>query len=306
VSLKTGESVLKNLPDHYEGIDVFIDKKGVWHIGGIPIEPANLHKRADVAFIAMHGEYGEDGTVQRLLENLHMPFTGSGSLASAIGMNKILSKDFFKKNGIKTPVHKVITKENYDANTAAEIWKTFPQPSVVKPADKGSSVGVSIVHSLPEMKVALEKAFMLSDNVLVEECIAGKEATCGVIESFRGKDHYPLFTIEIVPQKHQTFFDYESKYSSESGADEICPGRFTKEETAELQRLAVEAHKAVNARHYSRTDFMVHPKRGIYTLEINTLPGMTSASLLPKAIKAVGSSYGELLDHLIQLALKKK
>ncbi len=305
VSLKTGAGVLQNLPEHYQGIDVLIDKKGVWHIAGLPFDPINLHKKADVAFIAMHGEYGEDGTVQKLLENLGVPFTGSGSLASAIGMNKVLSRHVFKQHGIKMPVHRVIGRDDYNMNTAHELFTTFIQPSVVKPYNRGSSVGVSIVRSLPEMKLALEKAFMLSDKVVVEEFIKGREATCGVLENFRGQDHYPLFVIEIVPQKHQDFFDYESKYSGESGADEICPGNFSKEESEKMQNIAVLAHKAINAKHYSRTDFIVHPKRGIYTLEINTLPGLTPASLLPKAIEAIGSSYSELLDHVIKLALKK-
>lgn len=306
VSLKTGAGVLANLPEHYEGIDVLIDKKGVWHIGGVPIEPSNLLKKADVAFIAMHGEYGEDGTVQRLLESLHIPFTGSGSLASAIGMNKHLAKKRFVDMGIKTPMHRVIKREDYNSNTAKDLWLTFTQPSVIKPATAGSSVGVTLAHSMKDIEEGLEKAFKVSDKVLVEELIKGREATCGVLEKFRDKDHYALMTVEIVPQKHQAFFDYEAKYSGESGATEICPGNFSKEETSEIQRLAVLAHQAINASHYSRSDFIVHPKRGIYCLEINTLPGLTPASLLPKEMKAVGSSYGELLDHLIKLALEHK
>src|SRR3989344_2335104 len=306
VSLNTGAGVLKNLPEQYEGIDVFIDKKGMWHIAGLPIKPESLTRRADVAFNAMHGEYGEDGTVQTILENLRMPFTGSGSLASAIGMNKILSRNVFKQHGIKMPVHKVIERKDYDELTAHKLWTTFMQPSVVKPYNRGSSVGVSIVRSLPEMKLALEKAFMFSDKAVIEEYIAGREATCGVLDNFRGHDNYPLLTVEIVPLKHQVFFDYESKYSTESGAEEICPGNFTKAETAEIQRIALLAHKAINAKHYSRTDFIIHPKRGIYCLEINTLPGLTPTSLLPKEVQAVGSSYSELLDHLLQLALNKR
>ncbi len=303
VSLKTGAGVLANLPEHYEGIDILIDKKGFWHLGGLPFDPKHLHKRAEVAFIAMHGEYGEDGTVQRLLESLHVPFTGSGSFASALGMNKHLAKKVFKDHGIKTPVHKVISKKDYGPNTAKELWTTFIQPSVIKPANAGSSVGVTLAHSLKDIKEGLEKAFEISDKVIVEELIKGREATCGVIQGFRGKDHYALMTVEIVPQKHQKFFDYESKYSNESGANEICPGNFSRTETEEIQRMAVAIHKAIGAGHYSRSDFMVHPKRGVYALEINTLPGLTPNSLLPKEMIAVGSSYSELLDHLIKLAL---
>jgi D-alanine-D-alanine ligase len=307
VSLKTGAGVLKNLPEHYQGIDVFIDKKGVWHIGGIPFDPKHLDKIADVVFIAMHGEYGEDGTVQRLLEQLHVPFTGSGSLASAIGMNKVLAKKAFIREGIKTPIYKVIEKDEYvPDHTALELYKTFPQPSVLKPVSGGSSVATSVAHTVKEIDQALRKGFEVSDKVLVEEYIKGKEATCGVLENFRGSDIYSLLPIEIVPKSHQSFFDYEAKYSDDQGAREICPGNFTEKESKMIQDLAILAHKSINARHYSRTDFILHPRRGIYCLEINTLPGLTPASLIPKAITAVGSSYAELLDHLLQLALNHK
>lgn len=306
VSLKTGAGVLQNLGEKYEALDILIDKKGVWHFKGLPIKPENLDKMADVAFIAMHGEYGEDGTVQRLLEQHGVPFTGSGSLASAIGMNKVLAKKHFVNAGIKTPVHKVVTKEEYvPEQTAIELYKTFPQPSVLKPVSGGSSVATSIARTIDEIEEALRKGFEVSDEVIVEEFIKGKEATCGVLENFRNEDVYSMLPIEIVP-KSQAFFDYEAKYSSDNGALEICPGNFTKEESKELQRLAKLAHKSINAKHYSRTDFIIHPKRGIYCLEINTLPGLTPQSLIPKAITAVGSSYGELLDHLITLALKAK
>ncbi|MES2059812.1 MAG: D-alanine--D-alanine ligase [Patescibacteria group bacterium] len=304
VSLKTGAGVLQNLPEHYEAIDVLIDKKGVWHIAGLPFDPINLHKKADVAFNAMHGEYGEDGTVQTLLENIGMPFTGSGSLASAIGMNKHLAKKIFIDFGIKTPLHKVLNREDLHEHTVHEIWTTFTQPSVIKPANAGSSVGVTIAHSLADIKEGLEKAFAVSDKVLIEEFIKGKEATCGVLEDFRGEDIYPLFPIEIVPQT-QAFYDYESKYDADKVADHICPGRFSKSEHEEIKRLAILAHKSINARHYSRSDFIIHPKRGVYLLEINTLPGLTPTSLIPDEMRAVGSSYSELLDHVIKLALKK-
>jgi len=306
VSLKTGAGVLANLGEKYEALDILIDKKGVWHFKGLPIKSEHLDKMADVAFIAMHGEYGEDGTVQRLLEHLGVPFTGSGALSSAIGMNKVLAKNHFVNAGIKTPIHTVVSRDRYiPGQTAIEIYRTFPQPSVLKPVSGGSSVATSIAKTVDEIEEALRKGFEVSDEVLVEEFIKGKEATCGVLEYFRNEDLYAMLPIEIVP-KSQTFFDYEAKYSSENGALEICPGNFTKEESVEIQKLAKLAHQSINAKHYSRTDFIIHPKRGIYCLEINTLPGLTAQSLIPKAITAVGSSYAELLDHLITLALKAK
>jgi D-alanine-D-alanine ligase len=304
VSLKTGESILKNLPKKYEAVDVFIDKEGIWHIKGKPIKPQELSHKCEVVFNALHGQFGEDGTVQKILEDLHIPFTGSKSLASAIGMNKALSKDFFKKHGLKVAHGKVIKKSEYNKHTASELFKSFPQPSVFKPVRGGSSVGTSIAHTIEEIHKALDKAFLYDDQVLIEECIKGKEATCGVIENFRNEHLYALLPVEIVPNKGK-FFDYDTKYGTETGEVEKCPGNFTLEESKKIQELAKEAHKAIGARHYSRSDFILHPKRGIFILEINTLPGLTTESLVPKEIKAIGSSYGEFLGHLIELALKR-
>lgn len=307
VSLKSGAGVLSNLPVSYKGIDIFIDKKGEWHIEGAPMKAHDLVKKADVAFIALHGEFGEDGKVQKLFEDLQMPFTGSKSLASAIGMNKDLSRQVFKQHGIPVAHARVIEKNKKVSNKelAQDLWTTFTQPCVVKPNSAGSSVGVSIVHTSQELESALEKAFQFGDKIIVEEYIKGKEGTCGVLEEFRNEKLYSLLPIEIVPRKGHDFFDMEEKYSDTNFEVEICPGNFSKKESADLQKFALLAHKAIGARHYSRTDFMIHPKRGILALEINTLPGLTPDSLLPKELKAVGSSYVELLDHLIKLALKK-
>ncbi len=309
VSLKTGAGVLANLDQNkYEAIDVLIDKEGQWHVGGVFVKPEKIARIADVCFIALHGNYGEDGTVQKILEAHGIPYTGSKILASALGMNKILTKKILTQYNIPTPHSREIEKkEDTDVSKLArELFTTFIQPSIVKPAMAGSSVGVSLVRTLPEMQSALEEAFKHGDKVLIEEFIKGKEATCGVLEHFRGKEFYPLIPVEILPQDHQAFFDFEAKYSDVKGAHELCPGRFTKQETEEIERLAVEVHKALGARHYSRVDFMVHPKRGVFCLEINTLPGLTPTSLLPKEMVAVGSSYSGLLDHLIGLALEKK
>lgn len=308
VSLKTGFGVISNLSeDKYKVIDVLIDKKGEWFVDGLQIKPENIHLRADVVFVALHGEYGEDGQVQKILETHNIPFTGSKSLASALGMNKILTKKIMKQYGIPTPHSRVLRKDEASiANMAHDLFKTFIQPSVIKPATAGSSVGVSIAHTIHEIEAGLTKAFEVSDTVLVEECIKGKEGTCGVLENFRDQELYALPPVEILPKEHQKFFDYESKYSDQNGAKEICPGNFTRKEIEEMEKLAKELHRAVGCRHYSRTDFMVHPKRGVFALEINTLPGLTPNSLIPKEVIAVGSSYKALLDHLITEALERK
>jgi D-alanine-D-alanine ligase len=176
-------------------------------------------------------------------------------------------------------------------------------PIVVKPLSLGSSVGVTIAKSLPHLQEAIKNAFFNSEDVLIEEFISGREATCGVLENFSGEEFNALPPIEIISKSASGFFDYDAKYNGQS--EEICPGRFSAEEMVEIRRMASAVHKILGLRHYSRSDFILHPKRGIFFLEVNTLPGLTEASLVPKAIKASGSSLNALIDHLITLALKK-
>ncbi len=303
VSLKTGSNILANMPDGYEPLDIFISKDGIWHMYGFEKDPYQILKTVDVAVNAMHGAYGEDGTVQKIFEHFNIPYTGSDLLSSAISMNKVLSKNIYKKNGLKTPHSMVIPFEKLTRNSIKEIYQNMIPPFVVKPSSAGSSVGVYIANSFAELEEAVIAAAQYSPAVLIEEFIKGKEATCGVIEGFRGQKHYALLPIEI---KHgREFFNYDSKYS-ENGAEEICPGNFSQKEAKEIEQLAVEAHKSLGLRHYSRSDFIIHPRRGIFVLETNSLPGLTEKSLMPKALKAVGGDIKEFIAHLLQTTLNNK
>ena len=305
VSLKTGESVLRNLPEYYSAKDIFINKEGEWHLDGKPAHHERIFRQIDVVFNALHGEYGEDGKVQQLLESFGVPYTGSGVLASALGMNKILARRAFKGAGLKVPsgFEIVLENENGLAETAKKIFRNMPPPWVIKYPSGGSSVGVSIARSFDDLANALEKVSAFSSKILVEEYIKGREATCGVIDEFRNQKHYALPIVEIIPPSKEKFFSYDAKYGGETR--ELCPANFDMAMKKEIERLAIMAHNSIGARHYSRSDFIVS-KKGIYILEINTLPGLTAESLLPKALNAVGSSHRELLEHLITLALKKK
>jgi len=302
VSLATGKSVLEALVDHYVTTDCIIDKNGDWYIKGFKTEPHIAVRSHDVVFNAMHGEYGEDGQVQRLLENLGAKFTGPKSLGASLSMNKVMSKKIFKDLGIKTPLHKLINITDNDGNleqTAVSIFRSFPMPVIIKPVDRGSSVGVTIARDYNSLINSLISLFVNYDRLLIEEYIPGKEATVGVIEEFRDQKHYALLPVEIRTASDM-LFDYEAKYSGNT--EEICPGNFSAEEKQLLQEIAVKAHQALGLRHYSRSDFIIHPRRGIYILETNSLPGLTKESLLPKSIKAVGSDYTQFLKHIIDLA----
>ncbi len=308
VSLASGDTILKNIPEKYHPVDILISKSGQWHRGGMEVDPRRALSSIDVVFNALHGEYGEDGKVQQILDRLGVPYTGSGVLGSALGMNKHLAKQHFIKAGLKTPHSKLISPLSDDEqlqDLARTLFKSFPIPAVVKPVSAGSSVGVTIARTLAELEAGLTKAFSLGGSVLVEEFIPGKEATCGVIEQFRGEALYALMPIEITPPPKNGFYDYEAKYvSNDTGY--VLPGNFTKEEKEAIQKASILAHQSLGLRHYSRSDFIVSPKRGVYILETNTLPGMTSHSLVPKSIEAVGSTLPEFIEHLLTLALERK
>lgn len=303
VSLKTGLAVLEHLPkERYEPHDIFVDKNGIWHVRGRPMEPARALSGIDVVFNALHGKYGEDGTVQRLLDSHAVAYTGSGALGSALGMNKALAKDHVKVQGVLSATYRILSRDTASPAQLLSVFQTFSFPAVLKPVDGGSSVGVKIVRSYQDLTEGVEEALKYDDRILLEEYIAGREATVGIIEGFRDQPLYALPPIEIIPTKRE-FFDYDEKYAG--FAREECPAQFDHETTAELERLARTVHEALNLRHYSRSDFIVN-KRGIYFLEVNTLPGLTEASLVPKAVRAVGATFPGFLDHLVTLALARK
>ena len=303
VSLKTGAAVLANLPEKYVGDDILITKNGEWHKDGAVITPAYVATHYNVVFNALHGNYGEDGKIQRVLEELHMPFTGSKAYASAAAMNKLVSKDYFRQHGIRTPYAVIVEKSKDTDFVIREIFRKISPPWVVKPASTGSSVGMTIARTSEQLRLGIAKAFEHGDDVFVEQYIKGREATCGVIDNFRGKACYPLLPIEIVPPPHKEFFDFECKY--DGSTQELCPGNFQPHIKRTIEELAARIHKALGLRHYSRSDFIITP-RAIYALEVNTLPGLTTESLLPKALRAVGTSYADFLDHILTLALTDK
>lgn len=302
VSLKTGKAVLDNLPDdHYQTFDIFIDKNGVWHRSGIPRKPHQALQDVDVVFNALHGEFGEDGKLQTMLDNWGIPYTGSGALASALGMNKILTKKSLVSLGIKTPIHRLVKVSPELPERLHEIFRTFPHPSIVKPYNSGSSRGVSLVSTYEELERGVASAFEYSPQVLIEEYINGKEGSLGVIENFRNKEYYALLPVEI-KKKENEVFGYDEKYNENS--HEICPGNFSKQEIIAIEESVINAHRALNARHYSRTDFIVHPKRGVFVLEVNTLPGLADESIFPKSLKALGIKIPDFLHHLVTEARK--
>ena len=304
VSLKTGAAVMSALDERgYDVRDIFIDREGKWNFRGSAKEPCDILCHIDVAFLALHGEYGEDGSVQRLLDQFAIPYTGSRALPSAFAMNKAYTKRAVEKFGIRTPRYRTLDVSTDIREQILGILRDFALPVIVKPARCGSSVGLTLAESEEMLSEGIRKAFEYGRQVLIEEYINGREATCGVIDRFRGEGVYSLLPVEIIPDHSGRLFDYESKYSGKS--KEICPGNFTAEESSELQRIARAVHEGMDLSDYSRSDFIISPK-GIYFLEVNTLPGLTPESLLPKSLTAVGSSLPDFLEHVVGLARNRQ
>ncbi|MEK7144868.1 MAG: D-alanine--D-alanine ligase [Patescibacteria group bacterium] len=303
VSLKTGAAMLANLPEErYTTRDIYIDRQGVWHDRGRPTPPERILRQLDVVLNGLHGEYGEDGEVQRLLEQFGVPYAGTKSFGSYLAMHKVMAKMHAKEAGLLTPESRYIERLEDSEEGAGDAVRSFSQPVVVKPVGWGSSVGVSIVGGYASVLAAVQKLFADgAPSVLIEEYIKGKEATVGVVEGLRGEALYALLPVEIVPPSGE-FFNYTNKY--DGSTREIIPGNFSRVAAEELQRAAKVIHRALGLRHYSRSDFIATPK-GIYYLETNTLPGLTTESLLPKSLAAVGVSFSDFLSHLINLALKR-
>jgi D-alanine-D-alanine ligase len=303
VSLKTGAAMIANLPeDRYAVRDIYIDRGGQWHDRGRQTAPEKILRQVDVVLIGLHGEYGEDGEVQKLLELFGVPYAGTDSFGSYLAMHKIMSKLRAEDAGLLTPKYRYLENKDDAAEMVKEIIRNFQQPVAVKPVSWGSSVGVSIVGGYAHVFSAIEKLF--SDgapSVIVEEYIRGQEATVGVVDKLRDVVLYALPVIEILPPVGD-FYSYGSKYSGETKL--ICPGNFSRVAREELQIAAKAIHRALGLRHYSRSDFIVSPK-GVYYLETNTLPGLTNESDLPIALSSVGISLPNFLSHLVNLALSR-
>ncbi len=250
----------------------------------------------DVVFICLHGRFGEDGTVQGLLELLGLPYVGSGVLASALAMDKVMSKHFFDHVGIASPDY-VHLRRGAPVDTEA-ITAALGEKTVVKPANEGSAIGVTISHAAAELPGAIEEAFRHDDSVLVERFVAGVEVTVGVIGN---DDPVALPTLEIVPE-HE-FYDYESKYVP-GMSRHIIPARVSEEARQECVRLSLAAHEALGCRGMSRSDTIVAEDGTVYLLETNTIPGMTATSLLPDAARAAGIEFPQLCARLVELALE--
>lgn len=253
----------------------------------------------DAALIILHGPFGEDGTVQGLLDLLDIPYQGAGVLGSSAAMNKLTAKQLYEYSKIPTPSYVSLRiNEKIDLEKAAD---SIGLPVAIKPACAGSSVGMTLVKKASQLEAAVKLAFEHDDTIIMEKYIKGLELTCGVL----GNDELEaLPVIEIIPGKDHEFFDYKAKYVA-GETTEICPARINGDITRQVQELAIKAHRALFLKGYSRSDFIMDEENRLYILETNTIPGMTATSLYPQSAKVAGYSFTRLLDRLIELAIEE-
>ncbi len=299
ISLKTGKAIEEALEE--EGFRVV----------GIDVNRKVLDKlkkeNIDLAFIALHGAYGEDGIIQGTLELLGIPYTGSGVLASALAMDKIKAKEIFAFNKIPTPDWQILNRsqKSEDRKEKAEnrrqiekMMKKLGFPVVIKPSQQGSTVGVTVVDKIKDIDRALKKAFKYSDKVIIEKYIAGMEITVGII------DNTPLPVMEIVPKSK--FYDYSAKYTR-GMCEHIIPARLPSSYLLMAQKLALMSHKALGCRGVTRVDLIVEKgSKKLYVLEVNTIPGMTRISLLPEAARAIGMDFNQLVVKMLRLVYTER
>jgi D-alanine-D-alanine ligase len=280
ISVRTGKSILKALIEKgYTACPIDVDQD---------IAETLVKKKIECAFLALHGRFGEDGTIQGMLELMRIPYTGSGVLASALALHKIMAKKFFLYEKIPTPPFEVLQREEIEKDSPRTI--SLPLPLVVKPAREGSTIGVSIVRREEEIVSALKEAGRYDEEILIEKFVEGREITVGVLGDI------PLPILEIVPKSG--FYDYHSKYTK-GQTQYIIPARIPREKYLYAQEIGFKAFKVLGCSGCARVDLMTDEEGNPFVIDVNTMPGMTETSLLPKAAEFAGIPFGDLVERIL-------
>lgn len=287
VSLQSGEAVAAALEERGHRVARLDVSRDFEQVG------RDLLAGTGLAFIILHGEFGEDGQIQRLLEGWSVPYTGSDSASSRSAMDKVLTKRCFEQRGIETPRWEIVEPP---VDGAALVEK-YGLPLVVKPSESGSSIGVTIAREEGAVAPAVEEAAKCRGVVMVEEFVGRREVTVGIL----GEEALPI--VELVPQRE--FYDYEAKYSDDAGTEYLCPAPLDAEVTAALQAEGLAAHRALACRDFSRVDLRLGEDGSGSVMEVNTIPGFTSHSLLPKAAAEGGTCFADLVEKIAVLALER-
>ena len=302
LSLKTGNAILNALPESdYDSRDILIDKRGMWHSRGMPVDPARALSQVDVVISGLHGGVGEDGTVQRILERTGIPYTGSDPLASSLALNKIRAAKILQHAGIRMPRSAgFVARAGMDSGEMARIvFAMFGPPYILKPALEGASHGISFATTIIDLPSVLADTLEQFGAVLVEEFITGDDASVGLIEDYRGEGLYAFPPVHIILPDDAQILHF--RHHHEGGHRHVVPSDFSHGEKNALIDAARQAHRALGLSDYSRTDFIM-TKRGPYLLEVNSLPGLHEHASFPHMLESVGSNVPEFLSHSIALS----
>ncbi|MBU1913216.1 MAG: D-alanine--D-alanine ligase [Candidatus Omnitrophica bacterium] len=295
ISIKSGKAVCMALKA--KKIDyVAVELQAGSNTNGYKKSAADLiaSMKIDAAFVALHGEFGEDGTVQEILEQMNIPYTGSSSSASRVAMNKITAKEILKSKNILVARHEILTRKDFAKGCDLRLYfKNLGSSLVIKPSNGGSSIGLNIASDEKGLKAAIDDAFKYDDKLIIEEYIPGREITVGIIEDMA------LPIVEILPKRK--FFDYTAKYEKDL-TEYIVPAEIEKSIYKKCQDAGLGSHKVLSARSFSRVDIILNEKIGPVVLEINTIPGLTETSLLPKAARAIGIEFEDLCLKILKSA----
>ncbi len=292
ISLISGRAVYNALKESDTDV-TFIDIVNIYSAKE-QIEKAGI----ELAFIALHGRFGEDGTVQSMLEDMNIPYTGSGPAASRLAIDKIVSREIFLKNGLAVPRGKTLAKDSFDLSKVNSVYEEMGFPLVVKPQFEGSSIGISIAVDRDQLSDAINLAFNYGDNIIVEQYVKGRELTVGILAE------EPLPVIEIVAA--EKFYDFNAKYQSDS-TKYVLPAPIRDGDYKQAQANGIRAHRLLGCRSFSRVDMILNEDQDkIFLLEVNSIPGFTSHSLLPKAAAHVGISFNQLCLKIVELAFLRK
>ncbi|MEX0918991.1 MAG: hypothetical protein WDZ85_03480 [Candidatus Paceibacterota bacterium] len=298
-SLATGASILKHLPTEFRPVDVLVDRRGNWHLNGLSASPESIKRSLDVAINALHGDFGQDGGVQQILEALGLPYTGPRPVSAALAANKQLTKTLLEREGIKMPTGLHFSAIGQVEEEADEVFKRLSPPWIIKPANR-AALKPLLAYDFPALEQALQAYRHHYQPILVEEYIVGRRALGGVLNHFRNRRHYSLPVAEVPLGVERS---PDGKYFILNlSAPMICPGLFNDSVKEEIADLAIRAHQSLGLAHYSASDFVVSP-RGIYFLGTDTLPALTEDAFWPQAFQAVGGNLRQFIGHLIDLTL---
>jgi D-alanine-D-alanine ligase len=306
LSLKTGAAMLAALPEEcYDTRDIFIDKRGIWHLRGIPVSSSRALQQVDVVLNALHGGMGEDGTVQRFLDTTGVPYAGSGAVGAASSLNKMRAHELLETAGIRMPSF-VAFSINDDLNTAEmarTVFASFGPPYIVKPTSEGASTGIRVVDGVIDLPDAIGDILDAFGAAIIEQYIRGEHVSAGVIENFRNEDLYALPpSYQKIPEGARFI---ENRHHHDVPLEHEVPSHFTHEEKTRIMEIARKAHRALGMDHFSRADLIKTP-RATYVLEVNSVPGLYEGASFPPMLESVGSSVSEFLEHAIRLARERR